>query len=692
MFYKKKKKGATLAYVIVVLAIVAVIGTAIVSLSLSNYKAIIVDSKKTENLYMSESGLNEVQALLESISVEAVKAGNEKVAKEMANGNTAVSDVEKKQNEIFKSAYKEYIKNNVSDLFKYENDGVFLDNSKITDYKDGSYKIKLLEINNSKLDKENLNKSNLKQAFDFKNIDNKESISLRMNSKFNVKKGDETLNYKDVSLTFTIDVPDYNGAYYVETIPMYNTWSQGIVVGKNLNVQTSSNLKVNGGLIAAANLSGDDINNPNKSDKDIEGILLSGGSIYLTNGNLISKENIILDTNNSSLDVGENISEYYGVYTGNLGIYSSYTGDKGYVFANKEITNDNIKSNYPVYTMNDLILNGVSSNITLNSGFYGINSNTIENQFTNQKENSSAIIVNSKDIGEGSSIKIKDEALIMGSAYINTKGQAYQTGESVAIKGNYRAYTYDDGSGVTFKYYDPLQLADEINGKKLSVEDKAKYFEKVYKNIEGIKKEGISLPDNTTSIGVVINDGKVEVNNIYDLSKQNKVTDRVEKFDNAINMVGPLESSINIKNNISKFEEDKDLIYLNNEKGNSDSRNTLHITKGSNNYISPDNSQITLKKGEGNGIIITDRDVVIDSDIKFTGTIITTGNLSLKDGKTLDVTYDEEYLKNLIGNNYKDFKDVFIGNPDSNYEIVKSDNSLDSYMDSLVKRNNWEVN
>ncbi|NGU16972.1 hypothetical protein G6Z32_14530, partial [Clostridium perfringens] len=56
MFYSKKRKGATLAYVIVVLAIIAVIGTAIVSLSLTNYKAMIVHGKKTQNLYMSESG------------------------------------------------------------------------------------------------------------------------------------------------------------------------------------------------------------------------------------------------------------------------------------------------------------------------------------------------------------------------------------------------------------------------------------------------------------------------------------------------------------------------------------------------------------------------------------------------------------------------------------------------------------
>ena len=77
MFKKNNKKGATLAYVIVVLAIVATIGTAIVALSLSNYKAIIVHGKKTENLYMSESGLAKVQDVLKEVTAKAIDDGND---------------------------------------------------------------------------------------------------------------------------------------------------------------------------------------------------------------------------------------------------------------------------------------------------------------------------------------------------------------------------------------------------------------------------------------------------------------------------------------------------------------------------------------------------------------------------------------------------------------------------------------
>ena len=89
MFYREKRKGATLAYVIVVLAIIAVIGTAIVSLSLTNYKAMIVHSKKTQNLYMSESGLDKVQKALDILTAKAITYGNDAVAKE----DTSLSDI-----------------------------------------------------------------------------------------------------------------------------------------------------------------------------------------------------------------------------------------------------------------------------------------------------------------------------------------------------------------------------------------------------------------------------------------------------------------------------------------------------------------------------------------------------------------------------------------------------------------------
>jgi len=105
-FIVKKRKGATLAYVIVVLAIIAVIGTAIVSLSLTNYKAMIVHGKKTQNLYMSESGLDKVQKALDILTAKAITYGNDAVAKEDAS-LSAEEDLKSGGNKT-EDGYKKY--------------------------------------------------------------------------------------------------------------------------------------------------------------------------------------------------------------------------------------------------------------------------------------------------------------------------------------------------------------------------------------------------------------------------------------------------------------------------------------------------------------------------------------------------------------------------------------------------------
>lgn len=70
----------------------------------------------------------------------------------------------------------------------------------------------------------------------------------------------------------------------------------------------------------------------------------------------------------------------------------------------------------------------------------------------------------------------------MGSAYINTLGESYQTGESLAVKGNYIAYTYAvKDKNVEFKYYNPLQLVESINGDS-SLDAKARYFKEASKS------------------------------------------------------------------------------------------------------------------------------------------------------------------------------------------------------------------
>ena len=694
MLYMKKKKGASLAYVIVVLAIIATIGTAIVSLSLANYKAIIVDSKKTQNLYMSESGLDEAKEKINNLTSKAVEAGNNAVTKSSIENLTS-ENIESTQNEIFKKEYKKYIHNNLKSLFKIK-EGHVLFNTKGFKYEkeDNYYDIELVFINNNKLDLDNgINQlSDLDKNFIFVLPKNKKSdkeiLSLRLNSKFNVKDGNEIKNYKDVSLTFEIEVPDYNGAYYTEKIPVYNIWQQGLVVGENLNINQNSNLNINGSVYVSANYNFED----NKSyknesqNKNASGIVISGGDLSIDNGTLVSKQDIILNGENGELKVLSSLGgNNGGVYTHNLGIYSFENLNSNKVFGNsKNLKGNKIETKVPVYTMNDLIMNGLNSIIKLQDGFYGINSNSGDKTLTGEKQNSSAIIINSKDLGNGSSLDIKNKAVIMGSAYINTLGESYQTGESLSVKGNYIAYTYAvKDKNVEFKYYNPLQLVESINGDS-SLDAKAKYFKEASKSFN-IKSSGIKLPnaDNVISVGVTV-DG----NN--DIKGNNLVLDDIKKIrekyvDNYFKKVNSINTETTIsreKKYTNKITKDNDLIYI-------DINNGANVLKNiENSPLKIKDKLITINKS-CNGIIITDKDIKIDSSIDFKGTIITTGNLDVLNKDTakkqnISITYDEEYLKQLIGSNYEYFKGVFTGNPDSTYLLVKSEKDINDIT--------WEVN
>ena len=702
MLYMKKKKGASLAYVIVVLAIIATIGTAIVSLSLANYKAIIVDSKKTQNLYMSESGLDEAKVKINNLTSKAVEAGNNAVTKSSIENLTS-ENIESTQNEIFKKEYKKYIHNNLKSLFKIK-EGHVLFNTKGFKYEkeDNYYDIELVFINNNKLDLDNgINQlSDLEKNFIFVLPKNKKSdkeiLSLRLNSKFNVKDGNEIKNYKEVSLTFEIVVPDYNGAYYTEKIPVYNIWQQGLVVGENLNINQNSNLNINGSVYVSANYNFED----NKSyknesqNKNASGIVISGGDLSIDNGTLVSKQDIILNGENGELKVLSSVGESdNGVYTHNLGIYSFEDINSNKVFGNsKNLKGNKIETKVPVYTMNDLIMNGLNSTIKLQDGFYGINSNSGDKTLTGEKQNSSAIIINSKDLGTGSSLDIKNKAVIMGSAYINTLGESYQTGESLAVKGNYIAYTYAvKDKNVEFKYYNPLQLVESINGDS-SLDAKARYFKEASKSFN-IKSSGIKLPNanDVKSVGVTVDGNNDIKGNNLGLDDIKKI--REEYVDNYFKKVNSINTETTIsreKKYTNKITKDNDLIYI-------DINNGANVLKNiENSPLKIKDKLITINKS-CNGIIITDKDIKIDSSIDFKGTIITTGNLNVLNKDTakkqnISITYDEEYLKQLIGSNYEDFKGVFTGKPDSTYLLVKSEKDINDITLDLVKTSNWEVN
>lgn len=716
MNFKRKKRGATLAYVIVVLAIVATIGTAIVSLSLVNYKTTILETKRTENLYMSESGLDEVEAYIENITQDAVKKGNDAVENNTELLGLTGNALDEKENEVFKPVYEKYVEEKLKDILKYEGDSILINNDILKSEDDktqSNYTISLIQLNGENLKDSKKNKSGIDNNLKFEDVKDKgKFLSLRFESKFKVK----DRSYKDVSLTLNIKVPDFNGVYYEETMPVYNAMAKGLIVGRNVNLDTNSVLNVDGGVVAAANLNSEDSfkayippkdQGYNSDDKNyITGINIGNGSTMNSyNGDLISKQSIILNGSNANLNVGkteDNLNSNYGVYTGNLGIYSlinEIQAKDGKVFGKDVINNSNIFSNYPVYTHNDLILNGEGSKIILNDGYYGINDITNIDTLTGRRESSSAIIINSKHIGESSKdsqIKIGEKAVIMGTAYINTEDAGYQTGESVSTKRNYIAYTYDDGTGVTFKYYNPLQLVESRNGNELTLDEKVEYFKKMAQEHDSINKNGVSLPDDTTSVGAVYSDGKIMVNTNDVLNKSQEINDMKDKFNNSVNEIKPLVEEINInkKEAVRKFDDNGNLIYI--DMSGSRYVDKLDIVGAE--YI--DNKiekfdggyKVYLKNKKCNGIIITNRNINICDNVDFEGTIITTGNITIESGRKANIKYDKNITNNIISENPGVFKDLFKGDYATNSTIRKYDTSVESNTESLVKRSNWTVN
>lgn len=189
---------------------------------------------------------------------------------------------------------------------------------------------------------------------------------------------------------------------------------------------------------------------------------------------------------------------------------------------------------------NDLLVNSSDSDTTAQiKNFYGINDKNIAT--INQQRSSSSIIVNKRD--SEASVNITDKAYIAGTAFIDLS-QPYQTGESVAVSGNYLVYTLPisdiqavcQNSDVTteigtceqfvYDYLEPLQI---LTGTKAtpqaelvawSVEQKATYFKAIADNLANITLQlelqhgNVKLPENTFAAGAVVQqktDGGVEV-------------------------------------------------------------------------------------------------------------------------------------------------------------------------------------
>ena len=95
MNFKRKKKGSTFLIVVVLMSIIFTVGSTILAVTANDYKLRINESKRLQNLYLADSGLDIVENIIIKTSQKAIEYADKEVKKELLNStNDALSNSE----------------------------------------------------------------------------------------------------------------------------------------------------------------------------------------------------------------------------------------------------------------------------------------------------------------------------------------------------------------------------------------------------------------------------------------------------------------------------------------------------------------------------------------------------------------------------------------------------------------------
>ena len=695
----KSKKGSSLIAVVLIFAVLSISGISILSLTVSDYNARITASKKVQSLYASDSGVNAVYGIMKKVTSQGTLKGNKAVNDYMKtfDGSLGTDALKLKIDSIFKESYEESISSYILNNITYPNE--YLKNGSCIDLDGNTISINdIIDATNPPIITV---KVNLAESFPV--IADKWVINIT--SQFATKSiNGQTSNRKTVSADIVLGNYGYQGSYSVnpikKEISINPVWKNAISIDGDMHI--NSDITVNGDIFVKGKPPV--VATENVYTKYNGGITIgSDSSNAITanfNKNVITSNSFNISGQNKTVNVEGNI------YAANV-----YIGKT----SNSVVTDSSncklIATNGMVYTSNDLSLNATKSNITIGK-YYGINASDKVRTVDEDYNSSSGIIVNSSDIGtlNGSSIAIGD-AIINGTAYINTD-TPYQTGESVAIKGNYSAYTvpipkstgtlYDEDK-VDFAYNSPLQLVNNFKNpnKILTGADKAEYFRKIDENhLVGLKKSGITITNLIYSVGVAISNGGIMTKSFDPfetgeiVTKQNEFAKMVYEMGDITHLGVPINSNTSkmlnddyVQGKINKtvFDGDEEartdadgyqtnkiaqvtLNKVDDSKKIDINNNEVEVRANSKNVVllgedatyTPDVTKdevidLTAMNGVPHGIIITSGNVTLSGKVDFTGSIIAGGDLTtINDGaKTLTNDDDDiNYMFETIASDY----------------------------------------
>ncbi|MDD2401129.1 MAG: pilus assembly PilX N-terminal domain-containing protein [Clostridia bacterium] len=597
-------KGMALALVIVALTILSTVGLAIMSLSIAHLKVSYVDRKGKISFYMAESGLEQAYGLILDEVANAVKVGNTAT-------NASIKE--------FLDAEKEHENTDPDYDSVYLNDDGTINEAELKRkldkcYKDTTdpecavwYKVFADEyreyLNNCGLDLILVNPDNYEGG----GVAGKKPAVWVMGRTFPLYLPEDmscklTLSsaffeddYKqEVEMDFTMDVPTKIPQYFFVNAVVDNKvnpiWDCVVTSCGEIKMKGTSNVVVYGDVSTSNNVAFKD----------------SNASSLTINGNLYA-DNLIVD--------GE-----------------------GVTYKNNDVTISG-----ELYTYDDLEINGLESNVKIDGGYFGFS----DGSGGATHDQSSGIVINSEDFSKdgGSTLEIGGETFICGTSYISVEGGPYQTGESISIKGNYRAYSHKIPGNYEYKYYEPLYLVHKKDGAEMVWDDKAEYFNEVYNNEPSLINIGatdsisLSVANGINILGAYINNNTVSPG----MSLGGKIGDFEAKKTTCSTTYNAktIKDDVEFYNSVEVKEEYDDGFELFKKDD---------ITLYASGYVgypnSPTNKEVTSPI---DGIIVSEGTVYLCGDINFSGLIVAkNGVVFMNDTGSQTVTLNKKYVVNKL--------------------------------------------
>ena len=703
-----------------------------IGVATSNVRMRMNESKKLQNLYKADSGLEIVNSIILKDSEAAIVYAQEKTQSYTeTNRYIANADDEEVYNNLNKEFKAQFIKALISGVTVTNDNNYTTEQDLMTQYnnitpdtstdetititqnaanpisrllvslKNYRYITTLEDVDSCYKNAFGTGERPTIRLLSIKYNDIEKTIKFTVRSSFSCSETSTTKlpNKKVIETTFKITAPEYadiiNRSNSSRTLTIQSPYSNVITVDGNLNVNNNLTLTGNAWVKGDANTAASE-NQSIVFSKYNGGIKLASGKSFTTNSAGEHYPGNIYTAGTFSLVNSSNVSLSGNLYSGNTYIGPSSTNDSS--------SRDNTMSLGDMITYNDLGINSLSSTITMNN-YYGINGETTDSNNggkNNASKRSSCIIINNYNTIR-SALNISNDAYIAGVAYINTGDEnsdngEYETGESIAVRGNYKAYqealTKIGENKITpgFEYYNPAKLLETINGEKATVQDKRDYFNEYYRN--NVFKDGnVTIGGHVYSTGAIVTTDKKNAEELdaQDLNVRNArrayalnvlsmnsnlndsqlddvynngiVTKTVKGSDTTTAVVnfGAMNPGVEVHKsapNANLVNSLNNCVYV---LGN-DENSTIVISRGrisvdghtepvDSSTICPQCFNFNQENGEDivNAVIITNGNVKIEDGVNFNGCIIAGGNVEVAEGTSgVNLTYDSAKVAQII--------------------------------------------